>query len=137
MVEKINILKKRLRGVLERYPSIQAAYLFGSYAEGRQRNDSDIDLGLVGPRAELQPVKLDILSDLAAEGMDSVDLVLLDGPNSVMRFEAVHHNCLIYAREDFDHGGYFSRTLREYFDLEPYLHIQREALKERILHGKA
>lgn len=135
MNKEFNTLVKCLRGVLENYPSVQAAYLFGSHAKGQPGLDSDLDIALVGARAELQPVKLDILAGLAVEGMDRVDLVLLDGADPVVRFEAVHHNCLIYAREDFDHGGYFSRSLREYFDLEPYLRIQREALKQRILNG--
>ena len=40
----------RLITVFRRYADIQAVYLFGSYAEGRARADSDIDLAVV-PRA--------------------------------------------------------------------------------------
>ena len=78
-----------------------------------------------------------MLADLAAEGVDRVDLVLLEGADLVLQFEAVRQNRLIHARPGFDHGGYFSRTIREYFDLEPYLRVQRQALKRRLLHGKA
>ena len=130
------ILQQKIRRVLERYPLVQAAYLFGSHASGQARSDSDVDLALAGPYAGLQARKLDILADLTAEGLDRVDLVLLDKADPILRFEAVHPNCLIYAREDFDHGSYFSRSLREYFDLEPYLQIQRKAIKQRLLHGK-
>lgn len=130
-------LRGRIRDVLGRYQIVQAAYLFGSQAEERSNPGSDVDLALVGPRDELQAHKLDILADLTAEGLDRVDLVLLDGADPALRFEAVHPNCLIHSRTDFDHGSYFSRSLREYFDLEPYLHIQREAYKQRLLHGEA
>lgn len=130
-------LRRRVRRVLGRYPAVQAAYLFGSHAEGRATANSDVDLALVGSQNELQVQKLDIFADLTAEGLDSVDLVLLEGSDPVLRFEAVHPNCVIYARTDFDHGSYFSRSLREYFDLEPYLRIQREAYKQRLLHGEA
>jgi len=130
------ILQQRIRRVLERYPLIQAAYMFGSHANDRVMTDSDVDLALVGPPTELQSQKLDILADLTAEGLERIDLVLLSGADTILRFEAVHPNCLIYAREDFDHGTYFSRCLREYFDLEPYLRIQREAAKRRLLHGE-
>jgi predicted nucleotidyltransferase len=123
--------------VLARYPSIEAAYLFGSRAAGQARPDSDVDVALVGPRAELQARKVEILAELVAEGADEVDLVILDDADVVLRFEAVHHNCLIFARPDFDHGQYFSRTVREYFDFEPYLRIQREAFKRRLLSGQA
>jgi hypothetical protein len=97
---------------------------------------SDLDIALIGPRSELAPLKLDILAALTAAGIDRVDLVLLDGADTVMCFEAVHHNCLSYSREDFDHPAFFTRRLQEYFDLEPYLAIQREALKRRLRHGE-
>jgi hypothetical protein len=96
-----------------------------------------VDLALVGPRDVLQGLKLDMLADLTAAGVDRVDLVLLDGADPSLRFEAVHANCLVFARPEFDHGSYFSRTVREYFDLEPYLNIQRQAYKQRLLHGQA
>lgn len=129
-------LRETIRSTLEHYPSVEAAYLFGSRAAGRARESSDVDLGLVGPKADLRACKLDILAELTAGGLDRIDLVLLDGADPVLRFEAVHPNRLIYSNPDFDHGGYFSRCLREYFDLEPYLRIQRAALKRRLLHGK-
>jgi hypothetical protein len=130
-------LRQRVQRVLCRYPTVEAAYLFGSHAEGRARPGSDVDLALVGIRDELHARKLDILADLTSEGLGTVDLILLDGADPGLRFEAVHTNCLIYARPEFDHGSYFSRTLREYFDLEPYLKIQRKALKQRLLHDEA
>ena len=134
---KTEVLRRRLRQVLARYPFIEAAYLFGSHAAGRARPDSDVDVAVVGPRNELQARKLDILADLTAEGLDRVDLVALDGADPLLRFEAVHANCLVFARPGFDHGQNFSRALREYFDFEPYLRIQRDAFKRRVFSGQA
>ena len=133
---EIDALRQRIRRVLARYPFIEAAYLFGSHAAGRARPDSDVDLAVVGPRSEVQARKLDILADLTAEGLDRVDLIALDGADPAIRFEAVHLNCLVFARRGFDHGQYFSLALREYFDLEPYLRLQREAYKRRVLGGQ-
>ena len=122
--------------VLARYPAVQAAYLFGSHARGTAHKHSDIDVALIGPAAQLDPIRLDILADFVAEGLDRIDLVLLDGAALTLQFEAVSPNCLAYARDDFDVGSFFSRTIREYFDFEPYLRIQREAIKERLLNGQ-
>ena len=136
MTEATETLLERIRRVLERYPTVEAAYLFGSHAQGHARSDSDVDVGLVGPRDVLRACRIDMLADLTAEGVDRVDLVLLEGADPVVRFEAVRQNRLIHARPGFDHGGYFSRTVREYFDLEPYLRVQRQAPKRRLLHGE-
>jgi hypothetical protein len=60
----------------------------------------------------------------------------LDIRDIVVRFEAVRQNRLIYCAEGFDVGSFFSLTIRQYFDFLPYLKIQREAYKQRILqHG--
>ena len=46
-------IKARLDPVLQKYPEVQAAFLFGSQAEGTATAESDIDLALVGPRERL------------------------------------------------------------------------------------
>jgi predicted nucleotidyltransferase len=122
--------------VLDGYPAVEAAYLFGSYARGTATGDSDIDLALVGNARSLAADKLDILAGLASAGLDDVDLVILDGADTVLRFEAVSPNCLLYARQGFDHGSYYSRVMREYFDFQPYLRVQRESLKAGLLDGQ-
>ncbi|WP_019569627.1 nucleotidyltransferase domain-containing protein [Thioalkalivibrio sp. ALE11] len=133
----IETIAERVKRVFARYREVDAVFLFGSRAEGRAREGSDIDLALVGPAGAIEPRRLDILTDLAREGLDAVDLVLLDGADPALRFEAVRPNCLLHAGPDFDRGSYYSLALREYFDFEPYLRVQREALKERLLDGQA
>lgn len=130
-------IKARLDPVLQKYPEVQAAFLFGSQAEGRATAESDIDLALVGPRERLAHHKLDLLTDLTRAGLDNVDIIILDGADTALRFEAVRPNCLVYATPEFDRGSYYSRVLREYFDFEPYLRMQRQALRERLTRGQA
>ncbi len=135
MPSKIADLAAVIAPVLARYPAIEAGYLFGSHARGDARPDSDLDLALVGDPSKLQDLKLDVLTDLTAAGFDRIDLVCLDDTDIILSFEAVSPNCPIYVRDGFDHGSYFSRILREYFDFEPYLRVQREARKARLLSG--
>ena len=132
----IDEIGQRLRPVFTAYPEIDAVFLFGSHAEGRAGPESDLDLAVVGPRASLEARRIDLLADITRAGFDRVDLVLLDGADPALRFEAVRPNCLIYAKPDFDRGSYYSRVVREYFDFEPYLRIQREALKRRLGGGQ-
>jgi predicted nucleotidyltransferase len=48
MDKDINItIGKYLTVVKERYPDIQFAYLFGSYAKGKSNDESDIDIALI------------------------------------------------------------------------------------------
>lgn len=123
-----------LSALFRRYPEILAVYLFGSYADGTARADSDIDLGILPRTPDFHSRLLDLLADLTKAGFDRVDIVFLDQADLTTRYEIVRRNRPIYTAPDFYHGDYFSRTLREYWDFEPYLRVAREAYKEKLLH---
>lgn len=128
-------LDSRLHDVFVRFPEVLAVYLFGSVAEGRAGPESDLDLAVVPATPAARGRRLDLLAALVAAGLDDVDLAILDGTDVVLRFEAVCPNRLVYARDGFDHGAYYSRAVREYLDLLPVLAIQGEALKRRFLRA--
>ena len=129
-------LKNTLHKVLRSFPEVEAAFVFGSVAEGRAREGSDIDLALVPADNLLKERKLELLAAMTEAGLDNLDLVILDIEDPVLRYEAIRQNCLVYAREGFDRGGYYSRGMREYFDIEPILAVQREAYKKRLERGQ-
>ncbi len=126
----------KLPEIFEKFPDIQAVYLFGSAATGEMHAESDLDLAVV-PRRGATLDKLEILTELARHGFDNVDLVILDTDDIVLKYEAVRHNKVVYAAEDFDPGAMFSLVVREYLDFLPYLERQRKAYKEKILGGKS
>ena len=119
--------------LFSRYPEIRAAYLFGSQATQKTHPESDLDIALVPGSPELREKKLDLYIELARLGFDHVDLVILDSDDIVLKFEAVRHNQLLYASPDHDHPSYYSKIIRQYFDFVPYLDVQRQAYKRRIL----
>lgn len=125
----------RLAEVFGCYPDIQAVYLFGSYAKGMAKSDSDIDLAVV-PRYEamrrIAARKLDILADLVEAGFEHVDLIFLDDSDVVLSHQVVRLNNVIYNTPDFERGSYFSLVVRKYLDFLPYLKVQREAMKRRM-----
>ncbi len=124
-----------LSRLFKKYSDIDAVYLFGSHLTDKTHSESDIDLALVPANSKVKNRKLEILTDLAKHGFCHVDLVFLDVNDIVMKYEAVRNNKVIYQNENFDHGDYFSKVLRQYFDFLPYLEVQRRAYKEKILNG--
>jgi len=126
---------KLLSKIFENYKDIQAVYLFGSYVSGKTHRNSDIDLGIVPVSSKTKEKKLELLADLAKHGFCNVDVVFLDTDDIVLRFEVIRNNRLIYHKSDFDHGSFFSKIIRQYFDFLPYLEVQRQAYKERIQNG--
>ena len=132
----MNKTDTRFVEIFHKYPDIQAVYLFGSSATGKTHRESDLDLAVV-PRSHLvRGQKLNILTDLARLGFDNIDLIFLDVDDIVLRYEAVKHNQLIYQSEDFDRGTLYSTVVRQYLDFLPFLKVQRDAYKRRILNGQ-
>ena len=127
--------EQRLGEVLGRFDGVQAVYLFCSHADGRARPDSDIDLAVVPADGAVRQRKEEMLTALVQAGFDNLDLVYLDGSDAVLRFHAVRRNRPVFRAPGFDHGTYFSRALREYWDLEPLLRVRHAAYRERILGG--
>ncbi len=128
---------KLLSRIFETYPDVQAVYLFGSSASGHTHAASDLDLAVVPRRPEVHSRKLNMLTNLARAGFCDVDLVFLDTDDIVLKYEAVRQNQLVYQREDFDRGTFYSEVVRKYLDFLPYLEVQRKAYRRRILGGQA
>lgn len=126
---------KKLEKVFSGYPEIEAVYLFGSAATKKKKYIGDLDLGIVESAPSILEKKIDLYADLVKQGFDDVDLIFFNSVDLVLQFEIIHHNKLLYRKEGFEHSELFSKTIRKYFDFEPYLERQREKLKERILHG--
>ena len=123
--------------VFKRHPSIQAVYLFGSHASGKAGLGSDLDLAIIPADPYLKEHKLDILTEIVRLGYCDVDLVFVEEDDLVLAYEAIRQNRLLYAAPGFDRGGTYSRIVRKYLDFEPYLRVQREAYKRRIIGAEA
>ncbi len=68
--------------------SVLAVYLFGSYAAGNPRYESDLDLAIVPRDESVREHMLDILADLIRQVHDRIDLVILDTRDVVLRFRS-------------------------------------------------
>ncbi len=129
---------KKLKTVFSAYPEIQAVYLFGSQVSGKTHTDSDLDLAVYPPSDALKAKKLDIMTDLVKAGIDNADLSFVEeNTDIVLAYEAVRQNCTVYQSQDFCRGEVYSRIVRKYLDFLPYLAVQREAYKKRLLNGQA
>lgn len=124
--------------IFSKYPSVLAVYLFGSYATGKPRFDSDVDLAVVPRNEKAREQILEMMADLTRQVYDRIDLVILDTTDIVMKFEAVRPNRVLYQASGFDSAKYYSLIMQQYFDFSYYLDIQRQAFKARLLsHGQA
>ena len=123
--------------VFRQFAPVEAVYVFGSAVTERRHAESDLDLGVEGDPGELESHRLEMLTELARRGFCRVDLVLLRKAPPALAHEMVKHNQVVYARDDVDTGAIFSRVVRKYLDIVPYLRLQAAAYKARVLHDQA
>ena len=104
--QAVNLLRERA-----------AAYLvmvFGSYAKGLARSDSDIDIAYAG-KESLGPYEIFMLAqELAALLGRDVDLLDLTQASTVMKAQIVAFGRVLYCSDDVKRQYLFMRALGDY-----------------------
>ena len=65
----------QVRGVLERFPTVELALVFGSVANGRQRPDGDLDIAIAAKHRLTVDEKVDTIASLGEATGRPIDLV--------------------------------------------------------------
>lgn len=107
-----------------------AAYLFGSYAKGTARTDSDVDIAILF--SEPTPARLGGASDQLARRLETaldrdVDVVDLSRAPADLVHRVLRDGLLLMDRDRARRIAFEVRRRAEYLDLKPYLDEYRRA----------
>lgn len=118
----IELLSEELK---TKIPEIDFAFLFGSYAKGTQRPDSDLDIGIY--------LNTDVSLDLISRSISIIetttgkrcDLCILNKASEILRFEVLKGR-LMFVREGKieEYAHFYSLTCREYEDQMAWMNKQ-------------
>jgi len=67
-----------LQNILEKFKAISQAFIYGSFAKGEEREDSDIDLLIIGKVDENKLIE-DIAKKAKAKGIKTIPTNLIGG----------------------------------------------------------
>ncbi|MFQ5610731.1 MAG: nucleotidyltransferase domain-containing protein [Anaerolineae bacterium] len=102
--------------VWEATPKVIAAWSFGSGQHGRVGPGSDVDIGVLMESPPSLDERFELLARLqAALHFEDIDLVILNGANPILRFEAISGRPL-FCRDADRRAEFASLTAREYED---------------------
>ena len=117
--------------VLELIPSALAIYLFGSRAQGGERPESDLDLGVLMPGTADVVELWDKAQDLAIRFDTDVDLVDLRAASTVMQYQVVTTGRRLFAAPGLDADRFEMFVLKEM----TYLNEARAGVMADIVRG--
>lgn len=127
-------LEKITKIILKHHPNCQAIYLFGSYASGEQKENSDVDLAvLLAPSKNEKTVNF-VMSDLQSELEKAlnkdVDLLNLRNISTVFQFQIISKGKLIFCANRFAKDEFEMLTISFYQKLnEERKEITKNLLK--------
>lgn len=120
---------------------ISIAFIFGSYAKGQARNDSDIDIGVVFEKKYSPAVFFQKEIALSANiseilHIDTVDLINLKTVVSpVLKHNVVFEGKLLFAKDEKKLFQLQKEVLQEFEDTKHLRQVQYEYLKKHIKEG--
>ena len=82
---------EQLRQVLTEFPSLVLALVFGSYAKGNQRADSDLDIAVQARQALTVTEKMALISALAEHTGRPIDLIDLKAVCEPLLGQIIRH----------------------------------------------
>lgn len=142
MKESVNIirdLKIYLNEIIKGAPSILAVYLFGSYAKGKEKAQSDMDLAFLLDEKtyKADPFEATGPAYMAAMRIGirfkrETDVVILNSSSVELAYEAVTSGRCMYEAEQ-DRRFEYEATIRSmYYDFRPFLMELRSSFLERL-----
>jgi predicted nucleotidyltransferase len=99
---------------------VDAIYLFGSYARGKAKPISDIDICVLTKRDTAKDIKEQILSNSSKK----IDIVIFWDLPPAIRFRVLKEGKLLYERDNLTLHRIKIDTLKSYLDIQPMIRRQ-------------
>ena len=133
------LLNRALQNRADAMPII-AIYLFGSFAEGRERQRSDIDLAFVfsekfykkDPFRSLQEAEL-LSMEISKKIGKPVDVIILNSTSLSFAFHTPKKTVCLYEKSTVDRLLYEIKVQNKYEDFMPFIKDLRDSKRKKLL----
>lgn len=130
MINDQNRIRETIKQFLIEHVSPYLIVLFGSFARGELRNDSDIDIAFLSEK-QFNDYQLFLLSQKLADKLGrEVDLVQLDKASTVFQAQIVGTGETIYCTDETKKMYFEMRALKQYAKLNEERKPVLDAIKE-------
>jgi predicted nucleotidyltransferase len=121
----IKEFKKDFSTIFKKYPSIRSAYLFGSTAQGADRQLSDVDIAIrltddILPEVSFD-IRMQLMDDLENYFGRKVDIVVLNSASLKLIHQVLRTKQIIFGKDPVEEMDYAIQKQKEYFDFKYYI----------------
>ena len=129
--EYVENLKLKIIKIAEKH-NLLLVLLYGAYARGKIRKDSDIDITVLGVR----PIPFKDLVSLNNEFAEAfkakdIDVKSLHNFDALFRYQVMRNAVLLYGRY-YDYNSFKVYAFRDYHDSKSLLRLKENLTKKRM-----
>lgn len=133
-VEEIN---KVVQSYLAGQDDIESAYIFGSFARGGARKDSDVDIAVLFTAAGADKMarferRLELEMELEGLLKRPVQVVDLEAATPLLQHQVRKYGRLVLDRNKKRRVDYEVQARRKYLDMQKFLRVRQEAMLKRL-----
>ena len=133
MLNKNNMIAKKIASICKGDPAIAAAYIFGSHAKGTQKKSSDLDVALLLNEAKAADFfTLDFITALEKKLACKADVIILNKAGELLKFEVRRHGILVFERSKKDRKQFEIKGRKFY---EDFLYLHKKYVNS-VLYGR-
>jgi uncharacterized protein len=129
-------MTEKLESYFRDVPSIIAAYLFGSFARGRQHPLSDVDIAVLlddrSGRADRILITQRLLQDLGRLLRKDIHVLILNDASYLARMEAIFKGLCVHVKDEDALARFKMVTVSLFTDFAPFLDRSHRRLKQRL-----
>lgn len=133
------MLKKQesiIKNYFKENPGITAVYLFGSFADGREVKDSDIDIAILLNHGELSfKEKTRMTLDLNQLTDREIDLIDLKNVSSILQMQVLKKGKCLFCNNENKLNQFKIKTVQTYLDLKKVRKPIEDRLKDVTIYG--
>jgi len=131
LLDKI-INSVELKKFFEKNYDILLAFVFGSVAKGRERDESDIDIAILFSKSPSFDASLKVKDEISDILKKEVDLAILNDASPILGMQVLKYGKLLFERNKGEYSKFFVKTMNFYYDLKTC----RAENEKKILKGR-
>ncbi len=121
-----------IKSVLEKWPEVRLGVLFGSVASGKDRTESDVDVGVVLADKISSMTASTIEVELERALNRTVQTTVLHDASPLLRFEVARNGIVALERTPYLWADFRAKAMLDWWDWEPTARKMHQVVMNRL-----